>query len=150
MKFWLCYFSFTSHLLDKFKLKQLTKLRVLLCKLQLKQFKGSWEHWASSRTCPEKQRNLHNLLWKVSPQVSDRIKMDRNDVPFHQTHSTVLNWTASSGVLASCQTSQTSNPFFYFSLLSEWQQDTKSLIQLWAYVQIISSRKGVVPVIFSL
>lgn len=95
----------------------------------------------------------HFVAESQSAKVSERIKMGRNNVPFHQMHSIFLNWTAEMQAqdffLAACQADQTFSPFFYFRLLNEWQQDTKSLIQLWAYLQTISPRKRVDPEFFA-
>jgi len=39
----------------------------------------------------EAEKPSQFVVKSQSTKVSDTIKMDRNDVPFHQTHSTVLN-----------------------------------------------------------
>lgn len=65
----------------------------------------------------------------------------------------IFNWMAEMQAQdffpAACQASQTFSPFLYFSLLNEWQHNTKPLIQLWAYLQTISPRKRADPEIFA-
>lgn len=101
----------------------------------------------------EAEKHSHFLVESQSAKALEIIKMGRNNVPFHQMHSTFLNWMAEMQAqdffLAACQASQTFSPFFYFSLLNEWQHDTKSLIQLWAYLQSTSPRKRVDPEFFA-
>lgn len=100
-----------------------------------------------------REKPSYFVVESQSAEVLERIKMSRKKVPFHQMHSTFLNWMAEMQtqdfLLAACQASQTFSPFFYFSLLKEWQHNTKSLIQLWAYLQTISPRKRQNPEFFA-
>lgn len=98
------------------------------------------------------EKPSHFVVESQSAKVFERIKMGRNNVPFHQMHSTFSNWMAEMQAwgffLAACQASQTFRPFFYFSLLNEWQHNRKSPVQLSAYLQTIGPRKRVDPEVF--